>query len=344
MKRYESINGIRTIACLGIILMHVKANISYEIQGDFLNLIINELTNFTLLFMVISAFSMCCGYYNKIKENKISIEDFYSKRFKKILPFFLFLVLINVIAEPSLNSLIEGFTDLTLMFGFIPKTLNIIGVGWFLGLVCIFYMIFPFFVYCISNKKRAWITIIIAIIMNLIASNYFQLNRTNMFFSFVYFGIGGLIYLYKDNIILKLSKYKIIYIAISCLMLIMYFVIPKNNYTFLLRTIVMSIIILVYAISFDSKFLNNKLTKFISELSLEMYLSHMFIFRIIEKLRLTYLVNNHLISYIFTYILVVLGTIIFAFIFKICMKKFTSRRMKNENFISKQVPLFKGWK
>ena len=37
--------------------------------------------------MIISAFGMCCGYYNKIENNEISVNEFYKKRFQKILPF-----------------------------------------------------------------------------------------------------------------------------------------------------------------------------------------------------------------------------------------------------------------
>ncbi len=32
MKKFNSINGLRTIACIGIILMHVKANVNYELD------------------------------------------------------------------------------------------------------------------------------------------------------------------------------------------------------------------------------------------------------------------------------------------------------------------------
>ena len=68
MKRYDSLNGLRTFACIGIILMHVKSNMNYQF-GNYLDIIINSFTQFVFLFMVISAFSMCCGYYEKIKNN-----------------------------------------------------------------------------------------------------------------------------------------------------------------------------------------------------------------------------------------------------------------------------------
>ena len=33
--------------------------------------------------MMVSGFGMCCGYYQKIVDQKISVEDFYKKRYIK---------------------------------------------------------------------------------------------------------------------------------------------------------------------------------------------------------------------------------------------------------------------
>lgn len=102
--------------------------------------------------MTVSAFGMCCGYYQKVLNNQISWSDFYGKRFKKILPFFALLVLLDVAMSHSLGSIYEGFADLTLVFGFLPADIiSVIGVGWFLGLIFVFYLIFPFFCVLICN-------------------------------------------------------------------------------------------------------------------------------------------------------------------------------------------------
>lgn len=86
--RYGSIDGLRVIACIGIVIMHIRANTNYEIDGFLYNTVIPSFTNFVFLFMMVSAFGMCCGYYEKVIHNTISFSEFYSKRFKKILPFF----------------------------------------------------------------------------------------------------------------------------------------------------------------------------------------------------------------------------------------------------------------
>lgn len=341
MKKFNSINGLRTIACIGIILMHVKANVNYELDNEVINTIINSFTQFVHLFMIISSFSMCCGYYEKIKNNQISMNDFYKKRFSKILPFFAFLVIINTLFERTLTSVYEGFADLTLSFGFLPVNgLSAIGVAWFLGVVFVFYMIFPFFVFLFDNKNRGWGVLITSFILNILCKEYFFTEsfglinyaaRNNFLYDFVYFAVGGMIYLYKDVIINFVSKNKIVSVIVAIIFTIVYYFVPQNNIVFTIEMLIIFSLWLCISIGIDNKILDNRITKFISGISMEMYLSHMIIFRIIEKLHLTKLFNNNYISYIVTSCLVIIGVIIFAVIFNKCLKFLKNRK---ENILS----------
>ena len=148
-KYYGSADGLRTIACIGIVMMHVAENSAYSIQGYLYDTVIPSFTDFVFLFMMLSAFGMCCGYYNKMLSGKISLSKFYGRRFDKIFPFFAVLVLLDVVMSPSIGSFCEGFADLTLMFGFLPdpRSITVIGVGWFLGLIFVFYICFRFSAY-----------------------------------------------------------------------------------------------------------------------------------------------------------------------------------------------------
>lgn len=334
MKRYEALNGIRAIACICIVLMHVLANVNYTLDNKMALDVISSFTNFVFVFMTLSSFSMCCGYYQKIKENKVSIENFYGRRIKKILPFFSILLLINILSERTLNTVIEAFANFTLMFGFLQKDITVLGVAWFIGLIFIFYFIFPFFVYLFYNKKRAWITTIVALLMNLSCVYYFDVNRINMFYSFIYFCIGGLLYLYKNNIISLLSKNRIVSILFVIGTIILYYIIPDNKYLFIIKMILVCISLISYAISFDTKILDNKFTKFIGEMSLEIYLSHMVIFRIIEKINIVPILPNIYFSYILTCLIVIVCTILFAKIFRFIWKKIEKKVLKIESFIS----------
>lgn len=201
-KHYGAIDGLRAIACIGIAMMHVRANCQYVISGFAYDHVIASFTNFVFLFMTVSAFGMCCGYYQRMLKNEVNLTDFYGKRFKKILPFFGVLVLLDVGMSPSVDALYEAFADLTLLFGFLPDAGNIsvIGVGWFLGLIFVFYICFPFFCVLLQNKRRAWMAFAISLIYNFVCANYFDVGRNNILYSSCYFLAGGLIYLYRDKI------------------------------------------------------------------------------------------------------------------------------------------------
>lgn len=75
-ERYEGIDGLKAYAIIGIAIMHVLANGEYGLQGFVFEQLIPSFPDLVLLFLVISGFGMCCGYYQKIIDQKISIEDF----------------------------------------------------------------------------------------------------------------------------------------------------------------------------------------------------------------------------------------------------------------------------
>lgn len=240
-KRYDAIDGLRTIACLGIVLMHVKANGNYAVSGFVFDKIISSFTNFVFLFMVISAFGMCCGYYEKVVNNKISVGDFYGKRFKKILPFFAVLVILDVIISPSLNALYEAFANLTLLFGFLPGAGNItvIGVGWFIGLIFVFYLIFPFYCWLIENKRRAWISFGISLIWNYVGANYFDVGRSNILYSGCFFLAGGLVYLYREQIEQIATRFRWAVLAGIAGVAAVYYAVSGSVLTLLLLAVLM---------------------------------------------------------------------------------------------------------
>ena len=315
-KRYGAIDGLRTFAAIGIVMMHIKANNDYAMSmsdgfsGFIYNTVITSFTNFVFLFMMVSAFGMCCGYYEKILHNKISISDFYGKRFKKIFPFFAVLVLLDVIISPSMGALYEAFADLTLLFGFLPGAGNItvIGVGWFIGLIFVFYLIFPFFCFLIENKRRAWISFGISLIYNFVCRGYFNVNRTNILYSGCFFLAGGLVYLYKNQIEEWFTnKLWIMFIGVA-ISVVLYYTVGNTAMTSLL----VSVALLMYAEIRRGGVLENSITKFFSGISMEIYLSHMVVFRVGEKIGLNRIIGTGWLQYIFTVLYVIVGATVFA--------------------------------
>lgn len=319
-RHYGAIDGLRMIAAFGIAMMHIQANSNYEISGYIYNTVIPSFTNFVFLFMTVSAFGMCCGYYDKILKGRVDFSEFYGKRFKKILPFFGTLVLLDIIMSPSVASLYEGFADLTLVFGFLQKPISVIGVGWFLGLVFVFYLIFPFFCVLIENKRMAWMAFAVSLLYNFVCANYFEVGRTNILYSACFFLAGGLIYLYREEIA-KLNKW--IALGVAGCTVVLYYLIGGN----VMMCLLVSGTLLIYAIIKRGGVPENRVTMFFSGISMEIYLSHMVIFRVVEKLKLNRIIGNGWLQYVVTSVLVIAGATVFA----VAMQKIISKVMEIMN-------------
>ena len=82
-KHYYGIDWLRAMACIGIVMMHIQANNTYHLTGFIADRMIPSFTDFTFLFMTISAFGMCVGYYEKVKSGKADWVNFYKKRYQK---------------------------------------------------------------------------------------------------------------------------------------------------------------------------------------------------------------------------------------------------------------------
>ena len=326
-KHYGAIDGLRMIAAFGIVMMHIRANSNYEITGYIYNTIIPSFTDFVFLFMTVSAFGMCCGYYDRVLRNQINFSGFYGKRFGKILPFFGTLVLLDIMMSPSAASFYEGFADLTLLFGFLPDSskISVIGVGWFLGLIFVFYLIFPFFCVMLENKTRAWMSFVVSLIYNFVCANYFGVGRSNILYSACFFLAGGLIFLYRDQIA-KINKWGVLGIAVCAG--ILYYMIGGNT----VMNLLVSSSLLMYAITRQGGVLENRVTKFFSGISMEIYLSHMVIFRVVEKLKLNRLLGNGWLQYIATCIMVIAGTTVFAIVMQTIFSKTKDALNKRKQF------------
>lgn len=154
-KRYGTLDGLRAYAAMGIILLHVLTNGRYTPNGLFMETVIPPMASLVFLFMIISAFSICCGYYDKFQKNQIDYKKFYKSRYSKIWPVFALLCLLEVIISPGKEALYEAFANLTLCFGLLPNhNISVIGVGWFLGVVLLFTFCFLSIVRYYPIKKQ----------------------------------------------------------------------------------------------------------------------------------------------------------------------------------------------
>lgn len=346
-NRYLSLDGLRAYAAIGIVIMHVLANIDVKPdENTFLyGMVIPSLTNFVYLFFVISAFSMCCGYYERMKAGKISMNQFYKKRYQRVLPFFALLVLIDCIVPhganqnelstmtkgtiqtiaPWMEQLYQSFADLTLAFNLLPNPdIKVIGVGWFLGIIFLFYMLFPFFVFMVDNKWRAWKSFVVMLVFCYVAINYFfteqfidfEVTRHNIIYSAPFFGVGGIIYLYRDSIVGFVKRFQHVVLFMAWIMTFGYWLSGVTNIWFVLSMCALCAIWLIYAIGTEDKVLNNGFTKYLSGISMEVYLCHMMCYRAVERIHLEKFISQADVLYVVTCIATLLIAILFSHVFK----------------------------
>lgn len=341
-KHYGTIDGMRTLSCFGIIAMHIQANTNYSISGFVWERIIPSLTWLVYLFVMISGFGMCAGYLEKFQKGQIDLEEFYKKRYAKILPFFSFLIIIALIIEPSVSNLYEASIELMLLHGLLPNNaLNVLGVCWTLGVIFLFYLLFPVFTVIVKTKKRAWVSLILSLWINFICENYFFSEKfVNELFtprhSFLYclplFVGGAIIYLYREHLQDICKKYKYICMCICISYTVGWYVVPVKlgGQVGFKATFILFLLWLAYFVGSDNKIMNNKIMKYFSEMSMEMYLAHMVVFRVIEKLGIIDMLGNNWCGYTIICAAVIIGLIAFIEIYRYLVRKIKKRVVRNE--------------
>lgn len=95
-------------------------------------------------------------------------------------------------------------------FNLLPNpNIEVIGVGWFLGTVFTFYMLFPFFTFLLDKKKGGWMVLPLSLVFCYIAIVNFgtldfvvkPIDKVNIIYSAPFFISGGMIYLYRQGIL-----------------------------------------------------------------------------------------------------------------------------------------------
>lgn len=293
--RYDNLDGLRCYAAIGIVAMHVLANGAYNLEGFVFSRLIPSLGDLVFVFMVISGFSLCCGYYEKMVSGQLDLGKFYSKRFSKVWPFFTVMCLVDFAMSPSVGTLYELLADLTLCFGLIPNAnISVIGVGWFLGLVFVFYFLFPLICGLLSNKKSAWLAFGVAVLLSVLSVLRFHAPRASFSYSGVFFLAGGMIYLYREPLRRFVDRFGWIVGLLAMGAVVLYYLLGSKMPLQLL----VSATIVVLAIGKKNVLLHNCVTKWISGISMEIYLCHMMVFRVLEKLKFTHLFPSALLSYV----------------------------------------------
>lgn len=342
VKKYRNIDALRSFGCLAIIAWHVKANTNFNGGGGVLTeRIIPSFDYLVYLFMIISGFGMCNGYYQKLKDGNYDLNKFYSRRYKKTVPFFSILIVVNCILEFNRENIFEGLMEITMLFGFLPNnSLSVIGVAWTLGAIFAFYIIFPFVVFLLNDKRKGIISLIVTLGITYMCQSYFMTEkfvtsnftmRHSFLFCLPYFLSGGLIYLYRNELSATVNLHKRAVLLGCVILAVGYLLSPDEIGGFDMivpKTLILYSAMVCAVLGEQNKWLSNRFTKFISEISMEMYLAHMVVFRVVEKLHIEKVCDNAILRYVITYFMVVLLLVVGMKLYRKCEQIVIQREIK----------------
>ena len=169
-------------------------------------------------------------------------------------------------------------------------------------------------------------------LFNVSSADYFGIGRKNILYDAVYLVGGGLIYLYRINLTEFSKKHRIATSTLVILFAAMYYTVGAE----ILTMLCLYSSILIYAMGVHKKgILLNRYIKFLSTISIEIYLGHMVCFRIIERIGLTRSFENDLVSFALATGLTVMGSVVFSVTAKWGFRKV-------ESFIRKLYAMYAG--
>ncbi len=350
-KHYDALDGLRAFAIIGVVLKHIWYNIEPKPEPnplyDWLFTGLRQM-NISLMFLMLAAFSMACGYYDKLRDGRFTPDSFYTKRYKRIWPFFALMVVVDVLATAVTHhgdltylvpSIYEAFADLTLCFGLLPNPdISVIGVGWFIGIVFLFYIMFPFFVFLIDNKRRAWFTLAIALLFSYVTYAYFgedsartlqsefsaafvttDVSFKSMAIAGPIFLVGGLVFLYKDKIAPWVERHNLVMLAIAVAVTACYYLVATNTdqpFVILVMSALFDAAWISYGIGAKDRIMNSRFVKYVTKICMEIFLCHMFFFRAVQFLHLENHIANGALLYLVTLILTGILTVGFSHLIK----------------------------
>lgn len=155
-EKYKSIDIVRGIAIIMVILCHFQQNFSRTFEIFAFGQMGCQ------IFFVVSGFCLTNSYLN----NPVGILQFYKKRLKSIVPGFYFSLLLEFIIRTAIVFIKSGtmtigeeyrifpiLCNLLLIHGLFPFLNTLLGGAWYIGTIAILYLIFPIIIKLIKKIK-----------------------------------------------------------------------------------------------------------------------------------------------------------------------------------------------
>ncbi len=304
-NRYSSLDGVRAIGAIMILLFHLAIYIDANVAEipQHLNLIQVGFAVGVYLFFMLSGLALGIGYYHRLK-NWSAVKRFYVRRFLRIAPLYYALIVVWGLfsySEGVTYSVQEYLFNITFMFNLVPgQSMGIVGgVGWMVSVLCIFYLLFPLIVLFFRKIKIVIIFLVGMLIFGSISREYLTefpgipvFFKNSFFIHYLpFFLIGFLIFLVLGEKIgneefLNKTRTKLIGVVLLVSSIIEFYVLINSTTLALVLAAIPIINVGLYIwgfilgsfivglVFFPWKGLVNGVTKFIADRSYGIYLLH----------------------------------------------------------------------
>lgn len=221
------------------------------------------------------------------------------------------------------------------MFGFLPGAdFDLMGIGWSLGVIFAFYCLFPFVVYLLYNKRRAWISLLITVVIGYLCSTSYLVDEmpvsANIMRWLCWFLAGGVIYLYRTPLEQIVgNKWFALLLQVTGFFVVFVLDLAGGYGYSMMQSLIGFSLILIGSIGQPQALLSNRLTKYVNKISMEIYLCHVAIFRAIQKFGLDRLHDSELISFFLALILTLGLSVAFVCFYIIAKAKISKRQLKH---------------
>ncbi|MCA0363199.1 MAG: acyltransferase [Bacteroidetes bacterium] len=230
MKRYYSIDYLKGLAAVGIMVYHLGIWENGPFKMD------SALGRFGIfgvaIFYIVSGLTLYLVYHQRLQFDKKAIIDFLHKRFVRIYPLLWLVTIISIYLRPQLPSIGDILLNVTGLFGFVKWEAYLATGAWSIGNVLVFYVLFILSMYVIKNLKWGiWILgILLGGIFLYFTFQVFDPSKTlpkqwtsyvNPLNQYFYFYLGLIMgHFFQNN---KLNLYLSLIITLIGIMLFVYF-------------------------------------------------------------------------------------------------------------------------
>ncbi len=350
----KSLTTIRFFLFLLIFCGHLKDIAVHSPVGKSLFNVLNQNSFAVLFFFVLSGFCISLGYQKKFEQRSIkSTVDFLLKRFLKLYPLYLLtgIICLVFIFVPNNEEWIYVFIGLYVPMLF-PWTHYVSGggnpVAWFTAAIFFCYLLSPIMLYYLNKIKKLSglmlyilinfliLMIICVIILNFNQQNddfFYKLPLIRLFQYSIGLGLGFVYqkYIYNCRYLFENYYLKSFVDLIFLLIIFEIFLIPKDivisNIVFL--PIICIIILYLCNInkSISNIYFDSKIILFLSNISMECYLIHFVVMLLLQNISIKYIYSYSSIFFLSIFLLIL--TIIFSVLYKICSSKIESFFVKD---------------